>query len=119
MNKDDYRKLFKNMMKSNNNRVALDPILKKLGISTGNFYYFMAHEGEGDRTMSVKNLMKIYQECVEQGMARTNRAKLEAMETKDMVKELFKEFDLSKANIKEKDMTKWMNSYIGAEFKKK
>ena len=118
MDKSDYRRVFKEMQKSNN-KVALDPILKKLGISTGNFYYFLAHEEGGDRTMSIKNLELIYQECQNQGVQTTNRSKLEAMDTSTLVKTLFKEFDLSKANIKPRDMTRWMNSFAGAEFKKK
>lgn len=118
MDKSDYRRVFKEMQKSNN-KVALDPILKKLGISTGNFYYFLAHEGVGDRAMSIKNLELIYQECQNSGVQTTNRSRLEAMDTKTFVKTLFKEFDLSKANIKERDMTKWMNSFAGDEFKKK
>lgn len=118
MDKSDYRKLFKEIQKSND-KVALDPILKKHGISTGNFYYFLAHEGEGDRAMSVKNLELIYNDLKEQGAKATNRSRLEAMDTKTFVNTLFKEFNLSKANIKPRDMTKWMNSFAGAEFKKK
>ena len=118
MEKADYRKIFQQMMKSNSG-IAIDPILKKHGISTGNFYYFMAHEDVGDRTMSIKNLEILYQEFTDQGMVPTNRARLEAMDTKSMVKELFANFDFTKADIKEKDVTKWMNSFVGSEFKKK
>lgn len=118
MNKSEYRTLFREMQKTND-KVALDPILKKLGISSGNFYYFLAHEGKGDRTMSVKNLELIYQECKNLGAKATNRSALEAMDTDKFVKTLFERFDLSKANIKEKDMANWMNSFVGAEFQKK
>ena len=118
MNKAEYRKLLKEAIKLNK-QIPINSILKKHNISTGNFYYFLAHEGTGDRTMSVKNLELIYNDLKEQGVKVTNRSRLEAMDTKTFVNTLFKEFDLSKANIKPKDMTKWMNSFAGAEFKKK
>jgi len=118
MEKADYRRIFQEMIKANK-KVALDPILKKLKISTGNFYYFLAHEDVGDRTMSIANLELLYKECIKQGMMPTNRSRLESMNTNDFVKELFEKFDLSKADIKERDMTKWMNTFVGADFNKK
>ena len=119
MDKSEYRSIFKEYSKQNN-KVALSPILKELGISTGNFYYFLAHEEDGDKKMSTENLEKIYQEIQTRGgTIPTNRAKLESMETSKMVKELFKRFDFASGNVKPRDVTKWMNSFVGDEFNKK
>lgn len=120
MNKAEFRSIFQQINSVDNNKITLLPILKRLGISSGNFYYFLAHEEtDGDRTMSIEKLQKLYDELVKEGLIPTNRAKLESLDTESMVDELFKNFDLSKYEIKQKDMVNWMNSYVGNEFKKK
>lgn len=105
MNKAEFRSVFQQINSVENSKIKLLPILKKLGISSGNFYYFLAHEKtDGDRTMPVEKLQMLYDELVKEGMIPTNRAKLESLDTETMVEELFKNFDLSKYEIKQKDM---------------
>ena len=121
MTKAEYREVFKKIDKSDNkNNIVMIRLLKELGISSGNFYYFLAHDedGKGDRTMSVEKLERLYNAMAKEGLIPTNRARLESLDTDKMVKELFKRFDLEKSGTKEKDVTKWMNSYIGKEFRK-
>lgn len=120
MNKAEYRSLFQQVYKSEGSKLKMFPILKRLGISSGNFYNFLAHDDKnGDRTMSIEKLEKLYQELEKESLIPTNRSRLESLDTKSMVDELFKNFDLSKYELKQKDMVKWMNSFVGSEIKKK
>ena len=115
-----YRINYKIHNSNNKNTIVMIKLLKELGISSGNFYYFLAHDedGKGDRTMSIEKLETLYRALVKEGLIPTNRARLESLDTDKMVKELFKRFDLNKTGVKEKDVTKWMNSYVGKEFRK-
>ena len=80
MTKAEYREVFKRIDKSDNkNKIVMIRLLKELGISSGNFYYFLAHEvdGRGDRTMSVEKLERLYNAMAKEGLIPTNRARLE------------------------------------------
>lgn len=112
MSKSEYRKLLSGMMDDiSEKNIKILPILKRLNISSGNFYRFIRYDDKrGDRALSEEKLQDLYEELLKENVQPTNSAWLRSLDDGQLAKEIKRRFAKNDPDINARDIEKWLSA---------
>lgn len=112
-NYDDYRNEIRLILERNNKRIKISEVLKKCGISKGNYYVFMKggreYKNSVVSTLSYAKLDKLISELRKKDTLATNREKLRAMTDKELADFIEKKIIMN-PNSSQIDVYSWLKS---------
>ena len=122
-NYDDYRKKISQIMERNGKRIKITEVLKRCGISKGNYYLFMnggkeCGNGKITNTLSYTKLDLLLDALTSADIYSTNRKKLEAMSDEKLADFIENNF-IRDPNAEKIDVFKWLKSHSGEMVYKK
>ena len=110
MTKSEYRKLLSSMMDDiADKNIKILPILKRVNISSGNFYRFIRYDDKrGDRALSEEKLQTLYEELKKENVQPTNSAWLRSLDDKELAREIKNRFSWNDPSISIRKIEKWL-----------
>ena len=91
--------------------VKILPILKRLNISSGNFYRFIRYDDKrGDRALSEEKLQILYEELLKENVRPTNSAWLRSLDDRQLAKEIKRRFARNNPDINIQNIEEWLTS---------
>lgn len=110
MTKSEYRKLLSSMMDDiADKNIKILPILKRVNISSGNFYRFIRYDDKrGDRALSEEKLQTLYEELKKENVQPTNSAWLRSLDDKELAREIKNRFSCNDPSISIRKIEKWL-----------
>ena len=112
MNKSEYRKLLSGMMDDiSEKNIKILPILKRLNISSGNFYRFIRYDDKrGDRALSEEKLQVLYEELLKENVQPTNSAWLRSLDDRQLAKEIKRRFAKNDPAVSVREIERWLTT---------